>query len=140
MGLLSINDISKSFPGVKAVDKVSLAFRPGEIHALTGENGAGKSTLMKIMTGIYQADSGTMVYDGKSYFPESYRESLAAGIDIVHQEIQVVPQASVAENIMLDKLGTFSSRGRINWKQLNRAAGEYMEAVGLKVAPTQSVI
>ena len=105
MGLLSISDISKSFPGVKAVDKVSLAFRPGEIHALMGENGAGKSTLMKIMTGIYQADSGTMFYDGREYAPSSYRESLAAGIDIVHQEIQVVPQASVAENIMLDKLG-----------------------------------
>jgi ribose transport system ATP-binding protein len=140
VGLLTISEISKSFPGVKAVDKVSLAFRPGEIHALMGENGAGKSTLMKIMTGIYQADSGTMVYDGKNYAPASYRESLAAGIDIVHQEIQVVPQASVAENIMLDKLSTFSRRGRIDWNQLNGAAGEYMEAVGLKVAPTQSVI
>jgi ribose transport system ATP-binding protein len=140
VGLLSISEISKSFPGVKAVDKVSLAFRPGEIHALMGENGAGKSTLMKIMTGIYQADSGTMFYDGREYAPSSYRASLAAGIDIVHQEIQVVPQASVAENIMLDKLGIFSRQGRINWKQLNRAASEYMEAVGLKVAPTQSVM
>src|SRR5258708_35191849 len=81
-----------------------------------------------------------MFYDGREYAHSSYRESLAAGIDIVHQESQVVPQASVAENIMLDKLGTFSRQGRINWKQLNRAAGEYMEAVGLKVAPTQSVI
>ncbi len=140
MGLLSISEICKSFPGVKAVDNVSLAFRPGEIHALMGENGAGKSTLMKVLTGIYQADSGTMLYDGKEYAPSSYRESLAAGIDIVHQEIQVVPQASVAENIMLDKLGTFSRRGRINWKVLNRAAGEYMEVVGLKLAPTQSVM
>src|ERR1700740_467701 len=81
-----------------------------------------------------------MCYDCKNYAHASYRESLAAGIDIVHQEIQVVPQASVAENIMLDKLSTFSRRGRINWNQLNGAAGEYMEAVGLKVAPTQSVM
>src|SRR5260370_42345009 len=100
-----------------------------------GENGAGKSTLMKVLTGIYQADSGTMLYDGKEYAPSSYRESLAAGIDIVHQEIQVVPQGRVSENIILDKLGTFSRRGPINWKMLNPAAGEYMEVGGLNTAP-----
>src|SRR5258707_6150509 len=93
-----------------------------------GENGAGKSTLMKIMTGIYQADSGTMFYDGREYAPSSYRESLAAGIDIVHQEIQVVAQASVAGNIIVDKHRTFSRQSRIHLKQLEPAARGYMGA------------
>jgi ABC-type sugar transport system ATPase subunit len=82
-GSLTLRGISKSFPGVRAVDSVSLDFHSGEIHALMGENGAGKSTLMKIITGIYQPDSGEMSFGGKPLRPKSYRESLANGIDIV---------------------------------------------------------
>src|SRR5260370_42665556 len=103
-GSLALRGITKSFPGVRAVDNVSVDFYPGKIHALMGENGAGKSTVMKIITGIYQPDSGEMSFQGKRLAPRSYRESLAMGIDIVHQEIQVVPAASVAENIILGKL------------------------------------
>jgi ribose transport system ATP-binding protein len=139
VGILSLAGISKEFPGVKAVDNVSLDFHPGRIHALMGENGAGKSTLMKIITGIYQPDAGTMTYDGKPHAPRTYRESLGLGIDIVHQEIQVVPEASIAENIMLDKLASVSIRGKINWKLLNAAALEHMRAVGLNLAPDQIV-
>jgi ribose transport system ATP-binding protein len=139
VGILSLAGISKDFPGVKAVDNVSLDFHPGRIHALMGENGAGKSTLMKIITGIYQPGAGTMTYDGKPHAPRTYRESLGLGIDIVHQEIQVVPEASIAENIMLDKLASVSTRGRINWKLLNAAALEHMRAVGLNLAPGQIV-
>ena len=73
---------------------------------------------MKIITGIYQPDSGEMRFHGKRLAPRSYRESLAMGIDIVHQEIQVVPDASVAENIMLDKLALVSPGGRVNWRRL----------------------
>src|SRR5210317_1926844 len=98
--MLELRNISKSFPGVKALDGVSVSFRPGEIHALVGENGAGKSTLMKIITGIYQPDAGEVVYDGVPLRFSSYRDSLDAGIDIVHQEIQVVPESTVAESIM----------------------------------------
>ena len=109
--VLALRGITKSFPGVRAVDNVSIDFYSGKIHALMGENGAGKSTVMKIITGIYQPDSGEMSFQGKRLAPRSYRESLAIGIDIVHQEIQVVPDASVAENIMLDKLSLVSSEG-----------------------------
>src|ERR1700731_3213920 len=91
---LALRGITKSFPGVRAVDNVSLDFYPGKIHALMGENGAGKSTVMKIITGIYQPDSGEMSFYGKRLVPRSYRESLAMGIDIVHQAIQAIPDAS----------------------------------------------
>jgi ribose transport system ATP-binding protein len=138
-GSLALREISKSFPGVKAVDKVSIDFYPGEIHALMGENGAGKSTLMKIITGIYQPDSGEMTFEGRPLSPKSYRESLALGIDIVHQEIQVVPEASVAENIMLDKLPFVSSGGRVNWNRLREEASVFMREVQLRLPPTTVV-
>jgi ribose transport system ATP-binding protein len=132
-GTLALRGISKSFPGVKAVDDVSLEFYPGEIHALMGENGAGKSTLMKMITGIYQPDSGEMSFGGKPLRPKSYRESLAMGIDIVHQEIQAVPDASIAENIMLDKLSRVVAGGRISWKRLHAEASLFMRQVGLNL-------
>ena len=125
-GSLALRGITKSFPGVRAVDAVSVDFYPGKIHALMGENGAGKSTVMKIITGIYQPDSGEMSFHGKRLAPRSYRESLAMGIDIVHQEIQVVPDASVAENIMLDKLSLVSPGGRVNWRRLYEEASVFM--------------
>jgi ribose transport system ATP-binding protein len=138
-GLLSLRGITKSFPGVRAVDNISVDFYSGKIHALMGENGAGKSTLMKIITGIYQPDSGEMSFRGKRLAPRSYRESLAMGIDIVHQEIQVVPDASVAENIMLDKLSLVSPGGRVNWKRLYEEASVFMREVGLHLAPSTTV-
>jgi ribose transport system ATP-binding protein len=138
-GSLSLREISKSFPGVKAVDNVSIDFYCGEIHALMGENGAGKSTLMKIITGICQADSGEMTFEGKPLSPKSYRESLALGMDIVHQEIQVVPEASVAENIMLDKLPFVSSGGKVSWERLREEASVFMREVGLHLPPTTVV-
>jgi ribose transport system ATP-binding protein len=138
-GSLALRGISKSFPGVRAVDNVSFDFYPGKIHALMGENGAGKSTVMKIITGIYQPDSGEMTFHGKRLAPRSYRESLAMGIDIVHQEIQVVPDASVAENIMLDKLSLVSPGGRVNWRRLYEEAAAFMGEVGLHLPPSTVV-
>jgi ribose transport system ATP-binding protein len=134
--MLEIRNISKSFPGVKALDNVSLSFRPGEIHALVGENGAGKSTLIKIVTGIYQPDEGSVSLDGKPLHFRSYTDSLAAGIGIVHQELQVIPDASVAENIMLDQLDRFANVfGVMNWKKLFAEARRQMERVDLNVRP-----
>src|SRR5207302_2347527 len=104
--MLELRNISKSFPGVCALDDVSLSFRPGEIHGLMGENGAGKSTAIKIMTGIYQPDAGEVRFNGEPVTLADYRDSLARGIGIVHQELHVIPDASVAENIMIDKLIT----------------------------------
>ncbi|MCX7045896.1 MAG: sugar ABC transporter ATP-binding protein [Candidatus Sumerlaeota bacterium] len=134
--MLELNSISKSFPGVKALDDVSLRFEPGEIHALVGENGAGKSTAIKIITGIYQPDSGQIIYDGKPLHFRTYHDSLRAGIDIVFQEIQIIPESSIAENIMLDKMIAYGSTGIVNWKAVNATAKRYMDMVGLSFPPT----
>ena len=133
--MLELKNISKSFPGVRALADVSVSFAPGEIHALVGENGAGKSTLMKIITGIYQPDAGTIQFNGKPVRFASYRDSLKAGIDIVYQEIQVVPESTVAESIMIDKLVTIPGTGIIRWDEVNRIALTYMRMVELDVSP-----
>ena len=112
--MLELHSISKSFPGVKALDGVSLDFQPGEVHVLVGENGAGKSTLIKIVTGIYQPDAGQIRYNGAALHFKNYRDSLDQRIGIVNQEIQVVAEASVGENIMLDKLDAVSYWGRVD--------------------------
>ena len=134
--MLELRSITKEFPGVKALDGVSLRFEPGKIHALVGENGAGKSTAMKLITGIYQPDAGEILYQGQPLHFRSYRDSLRMGIDIVHQEIQVIPQSSVAENIMLDKLPTYGSTGIVNWKMLYQVARQFMDKVGLSIHPS----
>jgi len=133
--MLELKHISKSFPGVRALDDVSATFAPGEIHALIGENGAGKSTLMKIICGIYQADAGGVYLAGQPIRCRDYRQALARGIDIVHQEIQIVKENTVAESIMLDKLAKFSWAGIVNWKAVNAEARKYMDMVGLDVPP-----
>jgi ribose transport system ATP-binding protein len=133
--MLELRSITKEFPGVKALDEVSMRFAPGEIHALVGENGAGKSTAMKLIAGIYQPDAGQILYRGQPLHFRSYRDSLRMGIDIVHQEIQVIPHSSVAENIMLDKLPTHGSTGIINWKMLFQVARQFMDKVGLLIHP-----
>lgn len=133
--MLEVRSISKSFPGVQALDDVSAAFEPGTIHALLGENGAGKSTLMKIICGIYRPDGGELHLDGERLQLKDSLEAIRHRISIVHQEIQVVPQATVAENIMLDKLGNFRRGLGIDWKAMNRESQTYMEMVDLHIAP-----
>ena len=134
--MLELKHISKSFPGVRALDDVSVTFRPGAIHALVGENGAGKSTLMKIVTGIYQPDAGQIRLDGEPIRFRSYRESRQRGIDIVHQEIQVVPENTVAEAILLGSLPTRGRTGLVDWRAANARAARLMAMVGLDVPPT----
>ena len=99
--LLQINNIRKTFPGVVALDEVSLSIAPGEIHTLLGENGAGKSTLMNVLTGLYRPDRGEIFFDGEPVTFSSPRESLAMGIGMVHQHFMLVPAHSVFENILL---------------------------------------
>jgi len=137
--MLEIKSVSKSFPGVKALDRVSMRFQPGKIHALLGENGAGKSTLIKIICGIYQPDEGELFLNGQPVVLKSYHDAIEKQISIVHQEIQVVPLASVAENIMLDKLDSFKKRGLVDWKALNEVAIRYMEMVELDVPHSSEV-
>ena len=133
--MLELRGISKRFPGVQALDGVDVRFEPGEIHALVGENGAGKSTLIKIITGIYQPDKGEVTFEGRPLRFRSYRDSLACGIDIVSQEIQVIPESTIAENLMLDKLITRGKTGIIDWPAVNRVARACLDMVGLPLPP-----
>ena len=137
--MLEVRSISKSFPGVKALDGVSVSFAPGTIHALLGENGAGKSTLMKIICGIYGPDEGEMLLEGRRLHLRSTFDALANRISIVHQEIQVVPRASVAENIMLDKLDRYRRGVAIDWKRLGRDAKVFTDMVDLPLPPETPV-
>src|ERR1700736_6598608 len=113
---LSVETVTKSFPGVRALDGVSLDLKGGEIHALMGENGAGKSTLVKIVTGLYRPDSGRILIDGAPVAFGSPRDALQAGISAVHQERNLIPRFSVGENILLGGLPT-------RWPLVDRATG-----------------
>jgi ribose transport system ATP-binding protein len=117
---LTIQNASKVFPSVRALDDVSMEFAPGEIHALMGENGAGKSTLIKIITGVHRPDAGTVLLDGKPVVFASPRDALAAGIGAVHQERNLIPRFSVGENILLEHLPT--SRGLVDYDSINTQA------------------
>ncbi len=129
--ILEMRHITKEFPGVKALDDVSLEVRRGEIHALVGENGAGKSTLMNVLSGIYPFGSydGEIVYDGKVCHFQKIRDSENCGIGIIHQELALVPYLSIAENMFLG-----NERGNamnINWNETYAKADELLAVVGL---------
>ena len=101
--LLEMHDVSKSFPGVKALDHAQLCLRPGKVHALMGENGAGKSTLMKCMFGIYKMDEGEILIDGQKSVITDPMDALKKGIAMVHQELQPIPARTIGENIFLGR-------------------------------------
>ncbi|MHC5225783.1 ribose ABC transporter ATP-binding protein RbsA [Ignatzschineria sp. LJL83] len=116
--LLSIQEVSKAFPGVQALNKVNLNVYAGKVMALLGENGAGKSTLMKVLTGIYSKDTGKIEYLNDEVIFKNPRESQIAGIGIIHQELNLIPELSIAENIFLGR--EFTNRfGCINWKKMH---------------------
>src|SRR5215213_2479028 len=100
---LKLEGISKHFPGVKALDNVSLEVAPGEIHGLLGENGAGKSTLIKIMSGAYQPDSGTMELEGQRLYLANPHQAQALGIVTIYQEFNLVPSLTIAENVFIGR-------------------------------------
>jgi methyl-galactoside transport system ATP-binding protein len=106
--ILEIKNLSKTFPGVKALDNVSINIKPGSVHALMGENGAGKSTLMKCLFGIYEPDEGQVVLDGKEVKFANSRQALNAGISMIHQELLPIPYRSVMENLWLGRFPKFS--------------------------------
>jgi ribose transport system ATP-binding protein len=136
--VLEAAGIRKQFPGVLALNDVSLRLRSGEIHALVGENGAGKSTLIKILTGVYQADAGEVRIDGAPVRFGSPREALKAGISVVHQEHNLIPQFTVAENIVLERFPTRLPQV-IDHKAILRDAQPWMRTVGLDVPPARLV-
>lgn len=118
--LLKIRGLSKSFPGVKALDSVNFTLRSGEIHALMGENGAGKSTLIKVLTGVHKKDSGSVKLEGNNFEASSPMDAAGKGISTVYQEINLLPNLSVAENIYIGRQPM--KWGRIDWKTINSGA------------------
>ena len=119
-------NITKEFPGIKANDQITLQVRQGEIHALLGENGAGKSTLMKVLTGIYKKDSGTITYEGKEVEFKNTREAQDAGIVIVHQELNMLGHLTVAQNIFIGR--EFKKGIKIDDKKMNEEAKKLLIA------------
>src|SRR5579872_1579170 len=101
--LLAVDEISKQFPGVQALSRVSLEVRAGEVLAVLGENGAGKSTLMKILAGVYQPDGGEILLDGRAVRFENVAEALRHGISLIHQELNLAENLSVAANLFLGR-------------------------------------
>ena len=120
MPLLVARGVSKTFPGVRALDAVDFELRAGEIHALMGENGAGKSTLIKVLTGVYGRDGGTIELNGREIDPRLPQEAQRLGISTVYQEVNLVPGLSVAENVYLGRQPTLL--GKIRWREMNRRA------------------
>lgn len=135
---LEMKNISKSFPGVKALDNVSLSVRPGAVHALMGENGAGKSTLMKCLFGIYSLDEGEIILDGQPTSLKDSNDALHKGIAMIHQELQPILDMTVAENIYL---GNYPLKGNplfkhVDHEKMNHDTVQVLKQVGLNVEPT----
>ena len=133
--LLEMKNITKTFPGVKALDNVNLQVEEGEIHALVGENGAGKSTLMNVLSGIYPYGTyeGDIIYDGEVCKFSTIKDSEAKGIVIIHQELALIPYMTIGENMFLGN--ERGSKFKINWNETNDRAAELLKTVGLKETP-----
>jgi len=133
--LLRMRDVSKRFGGVRALDGVDLDLYEGEVHAIMGENGAGKSTLMKILSGVYTPDAGTIELDGAVASIHSPHDALAKGIAIIHQELNTVPHMSVAENLALGQEPTRG--GVLDRREMRRAARKKLERIGVDISVDQ---
>lgn len=138
--LLRISGLTKLFPGVRALDGVDFDVRPGEVHALLGENGAGKSTLIKCLTGVMQPDAGQTHLDGQPVAPASPQAAQQMGIQTVYQEVNLLPQLSVAENLVLGNEPRRGGRiGPIDWGRAKRLARKQLERVGVEADVTAPV-
>lgn len=133
--VLSMKNISKSFPGVKALDNVSIDIRAGEVHALVGENGAGKSTLMKILAGLYHADSGEIILEGKPVKFHRTVDALEHGVAMVHQELMPVMEMTVMENIYLGREPVAKIGGLVNRKKMLEDTKKLLAEFHLEVNP-----
>lgn len=136
--ILEFRGITKQFPGVHALSDVSLSIRRGEIHGLIGENGAGKSTLMKVLMGIYQADCGEVVFNGKTEHITSPFYATSIGIGMVPQELNLNPYVSVKENIFLGN-ELRGALGSIDWKKTTAEAKRALAMIGASVDPNTVV-
>ena len=132
--ILEMKHITKTFPGVKALDNVDFKLRPGTVHALMGENGAGKSTLMKCLFGIYHRDGGQIIFDGKEVDFKDSKEAIDAGISMIHQELQPIRMMSISENVFLGNypIGKFNL---IDHAKMNEDTKVLLDEVGLHIDP-----
>jgi inositol transport system ATP-binding protein len=137
--LLSLKNITKHFPGVRALDNVELNVRRGTVHALMGENGAGKSTLMKCVIGIYRPDSGSMTFKGEELKVINTHYALSRGISMIHQELSPIPHMTVAENIFLGREPTTWYR-LVDMKKMNRRARELLDRLGIRLKPETKMV
>jgi len=133
--LLQMRGITKVFPGVRALNNVSISVEMGEIHALVGENGAGKSTLMKVLSGVYPSGSydGSILFDGQQILLSGISDSESLGIIIIHQELALVPLLSIAENLFIGN--EIAKAGVINWREVYQRTEKLLEKVGLDERP-----
>jgi ABC-type sugar transport system ATPase subunit len=131
--LLLVENLRKSYGGLLALDGVNLDIRKGEVHAVVGENGAGKSTLMKILGGVTRRDSGTVIFKGKKVEFHTPRDSINAGIAIIHQELSVLPKLNIIENIFMGRMP--SIMGKVLWKRLEKGTVELLRQIGLGISP-----
>jgi len=132
--LLTITDVSKAFPGVKALDRVSLEVSGGVVHGIVGENGAGKSTLMKILSGVYEKDSGEVVFDGRTIDKITPFESMQMGLAIIYQELNLVNTMTVGENVFLGRFAESGGRRGVHAK-----ARKLLDSIGSKVSTHRMV-
>lgn len=132
--LLSIENISKGFAGVRALDDVSFSIRKGEIHALLGENGAGKSTFIKVLTGVYSRDSGQILFDGEPFHANNSGHAQSLGVSTVYQEVNLIPTMTVTENLTL--LNQPKRFGLISPRKAAQRAREMLARVGLDIDPS----
>ena len=133
--VLTMRGICKSFPGTRALHNVDFTLRKGEIHALMGENGAGKSTLIKVLTGVYEKDSGSITVDGNDAHIRSPQEAQNAGISTVYQEITLCPNLTVAENMFIGR----SEGALIHWKEREKRTAEILDNLGIPARPKQEL-
>ncbi|MDQ7028034.1 MAG: sugar ABC transporter ATP-binding protein [Anaerolineae bacterium] len=131
--LLQLQNINKSFPGVQALKDVTMTVLPGEIHGLLGENGAGKSTLMKILNGVYQADAGSIMWQGQAIDLNSPQAAQQSGISMIHQELALVGYLDAGKNIFLGREPHGMIPGTINWRKMYADARHILEELGLTI-------
>ena len=131
--MIEMKGIQKAFSGNVVLNDVEFTLLDGEIHALMGENGAGKSTMMKILSGIYTKDKGEIFVDGKQTNFTSPKDAESLGIHVIHQELNILPHLSVAENLFLGKEKTIGRTGILRGRQMNKEAEEVLAKLGLHI-------
>jgi ribose transport system ATP-binding protein len=137
MSALTVKGVSKRFGATQALDHIDLDVKPGEVVALLGENGAGKSTLSNIIAGTFAPDTGSMTWQGQPYAPATPGDAIAAGIGMIHQELRLLPDLTVAENVFVGRWP--QNGGRVDRAEMNRRASEQLHRLGLDISPNRLV-